>query len=91
MLLAVLAWIAFQTTAAPDDLLAESPTDDLLATASMVIPPDCPDEGQLLLPAALPGLEVRIEGERIEAVSRPGECPDEADERRIDLGDQLAD
>jgi len=30
VLLAALAWIAFQTTAMPSDLLAESPTDDLL-------------------------------------------------------------
>jgi hypothetical protein len=30
ILLAALAWIAFRTTATPADLLAESPTDDLL-------------------------------------------------------------
>jgi len=30
VLLAALAWIAFQTTATPSDLLSESPTDDLL-------------------------------------------------------------
>jgi serine/threonine protein kinase len=51
--------------------------DDLLANAMMVIPPDCPDEGQLLLPAALPGLEVRIDGERIDYRTLGFE-PDEA-------------
>jgi hypothetical protein len=30
VLLAALAWVAFQTTATPSDLLSESPTDDLL-------------------------------------------------------------
>jgi len=30
VLLGTLAWIAFQTTATPSDLLTESPTDDLL-------------------------------------------------------------
>jgi len=30
VLLAALAWIAFRTTSTPSDLLAESPTDDLL-------------------------------------------------------------
>jgi hypothetical protein len=30
VLLAALAWIAFQTTAMPSELLSESPTDDLL-------------------------------------------------------------
>jgi allantoinase len=33
--------------------------------------------------------EILIEGERIEAVSHPAGRPDEADEQRIDLGDQL--